>query len=118
MNSDGTDVEIIDTRPDVFVQAVASENGKIMSHKVVEGICGGWEIFEKSPPEAMAQKAVEKALKLLDAPLAQGGKQMIVMDPAVVGFLCHEALGHTVECDFVSHLKCRTLRLNLSACNH
>ncbi|MFW9922714.1 MAG: TldD/PmbA family protein [Candidatus Thorarchaeota archaeon] len=101
LNSDGSRVEISDTRPDIFIQSVAAENGKIMSFKAVDGITGGWEIFERSPPLQMAQKAVDISLKLLDAPLAKGGGQIIVMDPPVVGFICHEAIGHTVECDFV-----------------
>lgn len=101
MNSDGTVAEIIDSRPDVFVEAIASEHGKIMSNRAVDGICGGWEIFKKSPPLEMVKKVVNKSIKLLNASLAKGGKQTIVMEPPIVGFICHEAIGHTVECDFV-----------------
>ncbi len=101
MNSDGSDVEVFDTLPDFYVQAVASDAGKIMPYMDSRGICGGWEIFEISPPEKMIKMAVGTSIKLLDAPLAKGGKHTVVMDPKVVGIICHEAIGHTVESDFV-----------------
>ncbi|HUT80888.1 MAG TPA: TldD/PmbA family protein [Candidatus Bathyarchaeia archaeon] len=101
LNSDGSNAEIIDTRPDVFVQAIASENGKNMAFTAVAGITGGWEIYTKTPPDKLAQKAVDMSISLLSAPLAKGGRQAIVMKPDVVGFICHEAIGHTVESDFV-----------------
>jgi TldD protein len=101
MNSDGTDVELFDSRPDFLIQATASEAGKIMPYMDAVGHCGGWELFKKSPPEQMATRAAETAIKLLDAPLAKGGKHTVVMEPSVVGIICHEAIGHTVESDFV-----------------
>ncbi|MBD3192864.1 MAG: TldD/PmbA family protein [Candidatus Heimdallarchaeota archaeon] len=101
LNSDGSEVEIFDSTPDFYVRAVAHEAGKIMPYMAAKGICGGWELFEISPPEKMVDEAVEKSIKLLDAPLAKGGKNKVVMSPGVVGIICHEAIGHTVESDFV-----------------
>ncbi len=101
MNSDGTEVELFDSRPDFYIQATASDAGKIMSYMDAIGLTGGWEIFEKSPPEEMVKRAVKTAIKMLDAPLAKGGKQTVIMEPPVVGIICHEAIGHTVESDFV-----------------
>ena len=102
LNSDGADVEIRDTRPQFFVRAVASEGGKMMPHMLARGITGGWEIFHRDSLAKAAEEAVEIAIKLLDAPLARGGKHTIVMEPAVVGLICHEAIGHTVEADLVA----------------
>lgn len=101
MNSDGTEVELFDSRPDFYIQATASEGGKIMPYIDATGHTGGWELFEKTPPENMVKRAVDIAIKLLDAPLAKGGKQTVIMEPSVVGIICHEAIGHTVESDFV-----------------
>ncbi|NHJ47823.1 MAG: TldD/PmbA family protein [Asgard group archaeon] len=101
MNSDGTDVELYDSRPDFYVQATASDAGKIMPYMDAIGHCGGWELFKIFSPENMAKRAVKTAIKLLDAPLAKGGKHTVVMEPSVVGIICHEAIGHTVESDFV-----------------
>ncbi|MHA2396999.1 MAG: TldD/PmbA family protein, partial [Candidatus Thorarchaeota archaeon] len=102
LNSDGTDVEIRDTRPQFATNAVASEGGKMMPHQVYRGITGGWEIFQRDSLTKAAEEAVDIAIKLLDAPLAKGGKHTVVMEPAVVGLLCHEAIGHTVEADCVA----------------
>ncbi|MFW9846744.1 MAG: TldD/PmbA family protein [Candidatus Thorarchaeota archaeon] len=101
MNSDGTEVELFDSRPSNLVQAVASEAGKVIPFMDSIGIAGGWEIFEKRPLEDMVEKSVRMALQLLNAPMAKGGKHTIVMTPAVVGIICHEAIGHTAEADIV-----------------
>jgi TldD protein len=101
MNSDGTDVELIDSRPSVIIQAIASEAGKVVPYWDTIGITGGWEIFEKRPPEEMVKKSTGLAVKLLNASLPKGGKQTIVMASPVVGVICHEAIGHTAEADIV-----------------
>jgi TldD protein len=102
LNSDGTDVEIRDTRPQFFVRPVASEGGKMMPHQLARGITGGWEVFERNSIVDTALRAADTAIKLLDAPLAKGGKHTILMEPSVVGLICHEAIGHTVEADLVA----------------
>ncbi|NHJ87239.1 MAG: TldD/PmbA family protein, partial [Asgard group archaeon] len=101
MNSDGSDVEIKDAKADIYVQAVAHEAGKVQNYMSANGHCGGWELYDFSPTDKMAEEAVGLAIKLLDAPLAKGGKNTVVMDPKVVGIISHEAIGHTVESDFV-----------------
>jgi TldD protein len=101
MNSDGTDVELVDSRPSIIIDAVASEAGKVMRYRDSIGITGGWEIFEKRSPEEMVTKSTELAVKLLNAPLPKGGKHTIVMAAPVVGIICHEAIGHTAEADIV-----------------
>jgi TldD protein len=101
MNSDGSDVEIRDSKADIYVNAVAQEAGKIQNYMDAFGHGGGWELYQKSPIDTMVKKSVSLAIKLLDAPLAKGGKRTVVMDPKVVGIISHEAIGHTVESDFV-----------------
>ena len=41
------------------------------------------------------------AVDLLAAKYPEGGQKTVILSPAVVGLLCHEAIGHTVEADFV-----------------
>ncbi len=101
LNTDGSDVELEDTRPQFMLRPVASEAGKMMPHLLSRGITGGWEIFEMGLMTETALHAVDTAIKLLDAPLAKGGKHTILMEPSVVGLICHEAIGHTVEADLV-----------------
>ena len=102
LNTDGTDVELQDSRPQFIVRAVASEGGKMMPHLLGRGIAGGWEVFNWDSISSLAQHAVDTAIKLLKAPLAKGGKHPVLMEPAVVGIICHEAIGHTVEADLVA----------------
>jgi TldD protein len=40
-------------------------------------------------------------VELLDAKAAPGGRQTVILSPSIVGLLVHEAIGHTVEADFV-----------------
>ncbi len=101
MNSDGTSVELFDSRPSIILRAVAAEAGKIVPSWSTYGITGGWEIFEQKNPLEMAEFVADYAVKLLDAPFPKGGKHTVVMEPEVVGIICHEAIGHTVESDFV-----------------
>jgi TldD protein len=49
----------------------------------------------------MIEKATSTARLLLKAPYPKGGKATVILDPGLVGLLCHEAVGHTVEADFV-----------------
>lgn len=102
LNSDGTDAELHDTRPEFVVRPVASEGGKMMPHLLARGITGGWEVFERDSLTDTALRAADTAIKLLTAPLAKGGTHTVLMEPSVVGIICHEAIGHTVEADLVA----------------
>ena len=101
MNTDGTDVQIHDTRPSFKIQAVAAERAKITPYFDFNQICGGWEVFDPLLNQPMIPKVVDTAIQLLDAPLAKAGNHTVILNPDAVGLLCHEAIGHTVECDFV-----------------
>ncbi|MHA1637447.1 MAG: TldD/PmbA family protein, partial [Candidatus Thorarchaeota archaeon] len=101
LNTDGSNVELKDSRPGFYIRAVASEGGKIMPYMATKGITGGWDIFKNPSVDDMIEKATDTAIKLLEAPLAKGGKHTVVMEPSVVGLISHEAIGHTVEADLV-----------------
>jgi TldD protein len=65
------------------------------------GVTGGWEcVFRRSPGE-MAEAASRAAVELAGAEHAEGGKFKVILAPSIVGLLVHEAIGHTVEADFV-----------------
>ncbi len=100
-NSAGAEVEIFDSKPEFNVTAVARDGAQSVTANEGIGITGGWDdLFKKSHLE-YAQTAAEKAAKLLQAKYATGEKTTIILDPGMVGLLCHEAVGHTVEADFV-----------------
>lgn len=101
VNSDGADVEIFDSKPEFSVAAIAKRGGQSATAHEGAGVTGGWnDLFKKSHLD-YALTASERAAKLLDAKHVSGKKTTVILDPAMVGLLSHEAIGHTVEADFV-----------------
>lgn len=100
--SDGARVHIIDTKPELRVQAVAERAGELQSCVEAAGHTGGFgDLFARRSADEMAIRAAKTATDLLRAPYIDGGKQQVILSPDVVGLLVHEAIGHTVEADFV-----------------
>jgi TldD protein len=100
--SDGADVEVRLVRPEFAVSAVAERDGELQSASESIGVTGDWEcLFGRSRPEALAEKAARTAVDLLRAGYPEGGRATVILSPALVGLLAHEAIGHTVEADFV-----------------
>jgi TldD protein len=102
VNSDGANVEIYDSKPEFSVTAIAKKGGQ--SATAHEGVCvtGGWDdLFKKKSHLECANAASERVAKLLNARHMSGKKATVILDPAMVGLLSHEAIGHTVEADFV-----------------
>jgi TldD protein len=102
INSDGADVEIYDSKPEFSVTAIARKaSSSATAHEGI-GITGGWnDLFKKKDHLEYAQAASQRAAKLLEARHVDGKKTTVILDPAMVGLLSHEAIGHTVEADFV-----------------
>lgn len=101
VNSDGAHVEIYDSKPEFSVSAIAKRGGLSATAHEGVGVTGGWnDLFKKSHLE-YAVTASERAAKLLEAKHVSGNKATVILDPAMVGLLSHEAIGHTVEADFV-----------------
>jgi TldD protein len=102
VTTDGARVHIRDDKPELRVQAVASLDGQMQSCVEAEGRTGGMrELFQRRSAEQMAEKASRTAVDLLRAPFIDGGQGTVILAPDVVGLLVHEAIGHTVEADFV-----------------
>jgi TldD protein len=101
VSSDGADVEIYDSKPEFSVSAIAKRGGQSATAHEGVGVTGGWnDLFKKSHLE-YAVTASERAAKLLEAKHVSGNRATVILDPAMVGLLSHEAIGHTVEADFV-----------------
>jgi TldD protein len=102
INSDGADIEIYDSKPEFSVTAIARKASQSATAHEGVGITGGWEdLFKKKSHLEYARIASARAAKLLDARHVSGKKTTVILDPAMVGLLSHEAIGHTVEADFV-----------------
>lgn len=101
INSDGADVEVYDSKPEFNVSAIARRGSQSETAHEGIGVTGGWnDLFKKSHLE-YAVTASERAAKLLEAKHVSGSKTTVLLDHAMVGLLAHEAIGHTVEADFV-----------------
>ncbi|MFH1230513.1 MAG: TldD/PmbA family protein [Planctomycetota bacterium] len=102
LTSDGARTHIIDMKPEFKVSAIAAKNGELTGAGESTGVTGGWDaLFRNKKPKEMADKSAQTAIDLLQAEYPPGGKATVILDPAVVGLLVHEAIGHTVEADFV-----------------
>lgn len=102
ITSDGARVHLLDTKPEFRVTAVAGLNGELQRHTEAEGRTGGFgDLFAKRSAEEMAEHAAKIATDLLRAGYVEGGRKTVILAPDVVGLLIHEAIGHTVEADFV-----------------
>jgi TldD protein len=102
VNTDGADIEIFDSKPEFSVIAIARRGSESATAHEGIGITGGWnDLFKNKSHIEYAQMASARAAKLLDARHVSGTKTTVILDPAMVGLLSHEAIGHTVEADFV-----------------
>ncbi|MGY3029058.1 TldD/PmbA family protein [Thermostichus sp. MS-CIW-34] len=101
VTTDGADVAFRLVRPELRVQAVAEADGQLSSGSEAIGVTGGWDCLFRSHPLQMAEKAAATAVDLLSAGYAEGGWATVILSPSIVGLLVHEAIGHTVEADFV-----------------
>lgn len=102
VNSDGAQAEIYDSKPEFGVTAIARKGGQSVTAHEGVGVTGGWnDLFAKKSHLDYAYEASEKAAKLLGAGHPGGEKTTVILDPGMVGLLSHEAIGHTVEADFV-----------------
>jgi TldD protein len=102
VSTDGADAHIEDSKLEFIVVAVAGEGDDMQVGFKGIGVTGGWpELFATWTPERLSEHASKVAVDLLRAPYAPGGTATVVLNPELVGLLAHEAIGHTVEADFV-----------------
>lgn len=102
VSTDGADAHIEDSKLEFAVSAVSGEGDDMQVGYQGIGVTGGWpELFRTWTPESMSEHVSQVAVDLLTAPYAPGGKATVVMNPELVGLLAHEAIGHTVEADFI-----------------
>ncbi len=102
VTTDGAEAAFRLVRPELRVQAVAEKDGQLSTGNEAVGATGGWDcLFHSAAGEALAERAAKTAQDLLGAGHAEGGRSVVILAPSIVGLLVHEAIGHTVEADFV-----------------
>lgn len=98
-NTDGDLVEDHRTGIIFMVQVVAVHNDVIQTGYEPIGGVVGFELFEEHPPEKVAEVASVRALKMLQARRAPGGRMPVVLSSEAGGTMIHEAIGHGLEAD-------------------
>lgn len=100
--TDGALCSLRIAQPEFSIMAITEKDGqKVVSSKAA-GVSGGWAcLFSHPALDNMVDDTAKTAVDLLSAKYPEGGKKTVILAPAVVGLLCHEAIGHTVEADFV-----------------
>lgn len=89
-------------RPEFKAAAYAGEGGQQQVAGRGIGVTGGWKcLFNHPSSEKIIEDTAREAVDLLKAVYAPGGRMTVILEPSLVGLLCHEAIGHTVEADFV-----------------
>ncbi|MEA2067306.1 MAG: TldD/PmbA family protein [Thermotogota bacterium] len=98
----GTEITYSDRKADFRVAAFASDGNDMELGYASFGATGGWkELFKDRSYERTAEEAAKIALTKLGKESPEGGIYTVVLHPSLVGVLAHEAIGHTVEADFV-----------------
>jgi TldD protein len=101
INSEGSRLQVEDSRVAMFINAVAASEGVIQfGHKSIGG-AAGFEVIKKADLEKFGRSPAEKALRLLKAELPPSGRFPVIMDPDLTGVFIHEALGHAAEADLI-----------------
>lgn len=98
LNSEGLEAEFALTRCGFTISAVARRNGVMQAGRESRHSLTGFNLRHR---EALATKAAERAIALLDARAAKGGRMNAILDPELAGVFAHEAVGHASEGDLV-----------------
>jgi len=107
VTSDGAKAWTRLVRPEFRIVAIAGDAGEIQRGRESVGATGNWDcLFHHNTAEAMTDRAAKTAVDLLKAGYPTGGRKRVLLSPQLVGILTHEAIGHTVEADFVASGSC------------
>jgi TldD protein len=83
------------------IQVVSSDNGIVQTGYESTGGFLGFELFEEIDIEELSLKAAKRAIMMLTARRAPGGRMPVVISSEAGGTMIHEAIGHGLEADLV-----------------
>lgn len=99
VNSLGDWVEEDRTALLMVCNAVSAEGDVIQTGYEPLGGIMGLEVFKDTPPEAIAETAARRAVMMLSARRAPGGRMPVILSSDAGGTMIHEAVGHGLEAD-------------------
>jgi TldD protein len=98
-NSEGAEINWESTKVAFIGGVFVKKDAVLQFGSERAGATAGFEFIKN--PEGLAEKAADKAERLLDAKAAPSGRFKVVCDPLLTGVFIHEALGHAVEADHI-----------------
>ncbi len=98
-SSDGFIAEDERVYTTAVAQVIAVKEDRVQTGYETEGGLIGFELFEKRGFGDIGYKAAERAVKMLDARRAPGGRMPVVISSEAGGTMIHEAIGHGLEAD-------------------
>ncbi|MGI9579169.1 MAG: TldD/PmbA family protein, partial [Microthrixaceae bacterium] len=101
-NSDGTLADDDQVRTMFSVSTVATGDTGMQTGRESVGHTVGFELFDSSNVEELAERAAKRALTKLGARPAPSGEMTVVIGPGGGGVMFHEACGHGLEADLVA----------------
>lgn len=99
INSLGEWVEEDRTGLVFLCNAVSKEGDVIQTGYEPVGGAVGVEILDEFPPEMVAETAARRAVEMLGARRAPGGRMGVILSSEAGGTMIHEAVGHGLEAD-------------------
>ena len=78
---------------------VAGSDGILQTGYEPLGGALGFEIFDHTPPEEVADRAARRAIKMLSACPAPAGTMPVILGAEAGGTMIHESVGHGLEAD-------------------
>jgi TldD protein len=84
-----------------IVNVIAADGDILQTGYEPVGGFTGFELFDDPPFEELAIKAARKAVEMLYARKATGGRMPVIISADAGGTMIHEAIGHGLEADLV-----------------
>jgi TldD protein len=100
-SSDGTIAEDERIYTLALIQVIAAEGDVLQTAYEPVGGFIGFELFEEESFEDIALRTAQKAVALLSARKAPGGRMPVIISAESGGTMIHEAIGHGLEADLV-----------------
>ncbi|GBE40434.1 protease TldD [bacterium BMS3Bbin09] len=100
-SSDGTIAEDERIHTLALIHVIAADGDILQTGYEPVGGLSGFELFEETLFDEIAVKAAQKAVAMLKAKKAPGGRMPVVISSEAGGTMIHEAVGHGLEADLV-----------------
>lgn len=97
--TDGTVAEDERVHTIAVIQVIAADEGIIQTGYESIGGFIGFELFDEIDIEELSLKTAKRALMMLTARRAPGGRMPVVISSEAGGTMIHEAIGHGLEAD-------------------